>query len=153
MKKEIIENYVFKGFGFPVVLPFAIFRENSRGTKYLDVNMEDLKDKVAYSIITYPYAHTGAIFQFIRNYLDLSTIQMAKCLDVAQQTISNWEKKKKDSPLNLTERQRSKLLLKLRLHFFNKKETEISEAILNSKDSLNEMHKEPLSVDGLYRVG
>ena len=153
MKKEIIENYVFKGFGFPVILPFAVFRENARGTKFLDIDMEELKDKVAFSIITYPYAYSGAILQFIRSYLDLSTIQMAKFLEVAQQTISNWEKKKKDCPLNLTERQRSNLLLKLRLHFFYKKEIKISEAILNSKNSLNEMHNEPLSVDELYRVG
>jgi DNA-binding transcriptional regulator YiaG len=151
MKKEIIENYVFKGFGFPVVLPIAVFRENKRGIKFLDIDMEELKDKVAFRIITYPYAYTGAILQFIRNYMDLSTIQMAKFLEVAQQTISNWERK--DGPLNLTERQRSKLLLKLRLHFFYKKEIEISEAILNSKDSLNEMHDEPLTVDELYHVG
>jgi DNA-binding XRE family transcriptional regulator len=78
---------------------------------------------------------------------------MAKFLDVAQQTISNWEKKKKNEPLNLTERQRSKLLLKLRLHFFNKKEIEISEAILNSKESSKQMHKEPLTIDEIYRVG
>lgn len=151
MKKEIIENYIFKGFGFPVILPIAVFRENARGTKFLDIDMEDLKDKVAFSIVTYPYAYTGAILQFIRNYLDLSTIQMARFLDVAQQTISNWEKK--DGPLNLTERQRSKILLKLRLHFFNKKETEINEAILNSKYSVNKRNDEPLTVDELYRVG
>ncbi len=71
--------------------------------------------------------------------------------DVPKKFISNWGKK--DRPINLTERQRSKLILKLKQHFFNKKEIKISEAILNSKDSLNEMHNEPLSVDRLYRVG
>ncbi|MAZ50016.1 MAG: hypothetical protein CME65_15750 [Halobacteriovoraceae bacterium] len=153
MKKEIIENYVFKGFGFPVVLPFAVFKENSRGTRYLDMDMNELKDKVAYRIITYPYAYTGAILKFTRSYLDLSTIQMAEILEVAQQTISNWEKKKVDEPLNLSEKQRSKLLLKLQQHFFNKKEEEINDAILSSRESVNEVHSEPMVIDELYHVG
>ena len=151
MNKEIRENYVFKGFGLPVILPFAVFRENARGIRYLDIDIEKLKDKVAYSIITYPYAHTGAILSFIRNYLDLSTIQMAEILDVAQQTVTNWEKKKNKS-LNLTEKQRSHLLLKLKQHFFNKKEEEINESILNSKKFSGEIHHEPLVIDELYRV-
>jgi len=153
MKKEIKENFVFKGFGFPIILPFAVFKENARGIKFLDIDMEELKDKAAFSIITYPYAYTGAMLGFIRNYLGFSTIQMAEILDVAQQTITNWEKKKKDESLRLTEKQRSNFLLKLRLHFFNKKETEINEAILNSKVSSNEIHDEPLIIDELYHVG
>lgn len=153
MNKEIKENYVFNGFGFPIILPFAVFKENSRGIKYLDIDMDDLKDKVAYGVITYPYAYTGAILNFIRNYLDLSTIQMAEVLEVAQQTITNWEKKKKNEALVLTEKQRSKLILKLQQHFFNKKQDEISEAILNSKQSSEEIHSEPLVIEELYRVG
>lgn len=151
MKKEIIENYIFKGFGFPVILPIAVFIINKRESKFLDINMEELKDRVAFSIITYPYAFNGAMTHFIRTYIDFSIDEMADLLDVPKKIISNWEKK--DRPINLTERQRSKLILKLKQHFFNKKEIKISEAILNSKDLLNEMHNEPLSVDGLYRVG
>lgn len=153
MKNEIIQNYVFKGFGFPIVLPFAVFKENSRGVRYLDIDMEDLKDKVAYGIMKYPYAYTGAILKFTRGYLDLSTIQMAEILEVAQQTISNWEKKKVNESLNLNERQRSRLLLKLQQSFFNKKEEEISEAILNSRSSVNEAHSGPLVVDEMYCIG
>ena len=78
---------------------------------------------------------------------------MAAILDVAQQTITNWEKKKKNESLNLTEKQRSYLLLKLRQHFFNKKEEEINESILNSKKTSGEIHDEPLVIDDLYRVG
>lgn len=149
MRKEIIENYTFKGFGFPVVLPFAVFKENSRGTLYLDMDMNELKDR----IITYPYAFTGAILKFTRDYLGISTIQMAAVLDVAQQTISNWEKKKASEPLSLSEKQRSKLALKIQQHYFNKKEEEINDAILSSRESFNDVHSEPMVIDELYHVG
>ena len=153
MNKEIRENYIFKGFGFPVVLPFAIFKENNRGTKYLDMNMEEIKNKVAYGIITYPYAYTGAMLNFIRNYLDFSTIQMAKLLSVVQQTITNWEKKKKNESLNFSDEQRSHLILKLRQYFFNKQEVEIHELILNSKKFKNDLSVEPIVISEFYKLG
>jgi DNA-binding transcriptional regulator YiaG len=151
MKKEIVENYIFNGFGFPVIIPLAVFKENARGTKYLDINMEELKDKVAYRMIIYPYAYTGSNLTFLRNYLELSTIEMAEILEVVQQTISNWEKKK-ERPLVLTDKQRSKISLKVQQHLFNKKQEEISEALLNSRLSSNEVHTEPLILDEFYSV-
>ena len=149
MKREVIENYIFTGFGFPIQLPFAIFKENERGISYLDIDMKELEDRVAFQLMLHPYAYTGAILHFIRNYLNLSTIQLAKTLSVVQQTISNWEKKK-NSPIPLNNRQRSYLLLQLKQHFFNKKETDINEAILKFKDSSKIIDHRPLIIDRLY---
>jgi DNA-binding XRE family transcriptional regulator len=152
-KKEIIENYIFTGLGIPVLLPFAVFKENARGVKYLDVDMKELKNKVALSLMMYRYAYTGAMLNFIRNYLGLSTIQMAEILDISQQTVTNWETKKREGSLSLSEKQRSYLVLKLRQCFFNQKETEINEAMLNSRQSSKELHEEPLIIDELSKTG
>jgi DNA-binding transcriptional regulator YiaG len=152
MKNEIIENYTFTGFGFPVVLPLAVFKTNSRGVRFLDLDTEELKNKVAINLITHPYTYNGAMLNFMRHYIEFSTIQLAEVLEVAQQTISNWEQKKKNIALDLTEKQKSRLVLKMQQYYLNKLEQKVSENFILSKDSPKSNAEQIVIIDELYKA-
>jgi DNA-binding transcriptional regulator YiaG len=153
MNTEIRTNYIFKGFGFSVLLPMVKFNTNSRDIKTLDIDMDELKDKVADYLLTHKYAYSGAMLNFIREYMSLSTRDLASVLGVSQQTISNWEKDKKHDSVPLNSFQRMMLIMRLKQFIFSQKETIINETIQNSIEVSNEYHEEPLILDDLYQTG
>jgi DNA-binding transcriptional regulator YiaG len=153
MNNDIQTNYIFKGFGFDILLPIAKFKTNARGIKILDASIEHLKDKVADYLLTYKYAYSGAMLNFIREYMSLSTRELASILGVAQQTISNWEKDKKNSSIPTSSLQRTMLVLRLKQFMFSRKENAITETIHSSQETSRVYHEEPLIIDDLYKTG
>lgn len=148
MHQEIVENFVFRGFSFPVLLPIAVFKVNSRGTKFLDINMEELKDRVAFSLMTYPYAYNGGMLYFIRRYLDFSLREMALVLEVNEDDLVRWEEKSQHS-VRLTAGQRIALFQELKLCFFKNKEKTIDEGV-KEKESWYEVDEGLLEIGMLY---
>lgn len=148
MHQEIVENFVFRGFSFPVLLPIAVFKVNSRGTKFLDINMEELKDRVAFSLMTYPYAYNGGMLYFIRRYLDFSLREMALVLEVNEDDLVRWEEKSQHS-VRLTAGQRFALFQELKLCFFKNKEKTIDEGV-KEKESWYEVDEGLLEIGMLY---
>lgn len=153
MNTEIKTNYIFKGFGFGVLLPMVKFKTNARDIKTLDIDMEELKDKVADYLLTHKYAYSGAMLNFMREYMSLSTRDLASVLGVSQQTISNWEKDKKHDSVPMSSFQRTMLVMRLKQFIFSKKETIINETIQNSQDISSEYNEDPLILDYLYQTG
>jgi DNA-binding XRE family transcriptional regulator len=88
----------------------------------------------------------------MRHYIEFSTIQLAEVLEVAQQTISNWEQKKKNIALDLTEKQKSRLVLKMQQHYLNKIEQRVSENFITSKDSPKSSVEQIVIIDELYKA-
>lgn len=148
MHQEIVENFVFRGFSFPVLLPIAVFKVNSRGTKFLDINMEELKDRVAFSLMTYPYAYNGGMLYFIRRYLDFSLREMALVLEVNEDDLVRWEEKSQHS-VRLTAEQRIALFQELKLCFIRNKEKMIDEGV-KEKESWYEVDEGLLEIGMLY---
>jgi DNA-binding transcriptional regulator YiaG len=153
MNTEIKTNYIFKGFGFGVLLPMVKFKTNARDIKTLDIDMDELKDKVADYLLTHKYAYSGAMLNFMREYMSLSTRDLASVLGVSQQTISNWEKDKKHDSVPMSSFQRIMLVMRLKQFIFSKKETIINETIQNSQDISSEYNEDPLILDDLYQTG
>ena len=115
--------------------------------------MEELKDKVADYLLTHKYAYSGAMLNFMREYMSLSTRDLASVLGVSQQTISNWEKDKKHDSVPMSSFQRIMLVMRLKQFIFSKKETIINETIQNSQDISSEYNEDPLILDDLYQTG
>lgn len=148
MHQEIVENFVFRGFSFPVLLPIAVFKVNSRGTKFLDINMEELKDRVAFSLMTYPYAYNGGMLYFIRRYLDFSLREMALVLEVSEEELVRWEEKSQVA-VRLGKEQRIAVFEELKQCFFKNKEKVIDEGV-KERESWNEVNEELLEIGMLY---
>lgn len=133
MHQEIVENFVYRGFSFPVLLPIAIFKVNDRGTKLLDVDIEELADRVAWRLLTYPFAYTGGQLYFIRKYMDLTPHQMAESLDVNESTIRGWEANSLEAT-QLNGDQRLSIINGLKESYFKKKEMWIEKALKNQEN-------------------
>ena len=133
MHQEIVENFVYRGFSFPILLPIAIFKVNDRGTKLLDVDIEELADRVAWSLLTYPYAYTGGQLYFIRKYMELTPHDMAERLDVNESTIRGWEANSLEAT-QLSPEQRVALVTGLKEMYWAKKEKAIEKALENQEN-------------------
>lgn len=149
MEQEIVENFVFKGFCFPVLLPIAVFKVNSRGTKLLDINIDDLKDRVAFGLMTYPYAYDGAKINFIRNYMEMTHEALGAVIGVSGNVIFEWEEAKHIT-VGLSLEQRHIIIDKLKEFYFNKKEYVIEDSKLRHKETWNEENRDLLEVGMLY---
>lgn len=128
MHQEIVENFVYRGFSFPILLPIAIFKVNDRGTKLLDMDIEELADRVAWSLLIYAYAYTGGQLYFIRKYMELNPRDMAERLAVNESTIRGWEANSLEAT-QLSPEQRVALVTGLKEMYLRKKEKVIEKAM------------------------
>lgn len=133
MHQEIVENFVYRGFSFPILLPIAIFKVNDRGTKLLDVDIEELADRVAWRLLTYTYAYTGGQLYFIRKYMELTPHEMAERLDVTESTIRGWEGNSLEAT-QLSPEQRETIVNGLKESYWRKKEAAIKKAQSNREN-------------------
>ena len=88
-----LENYVFKAFGFDVVLHNVEIKE-AHGEAYPNINMNDLKLKTAKEIIKSKSSITGKKLKFLRNFLGLSFNELSNEINVPASTLRSWESKK-----------------------------------------------------------
>lgn len=148
MHQEIVENFVYRGFSFPVLLPIAIFKVNDRGTKLLDVNIEELADRVAWSLLTYSYAFTGGQIYFIRKYMEMSPHEMAQLLDVSEGTIRGWEGNSLEAT-QLNREQRMAIIKGLKESYFAKKERWIEKA-MEHQENWDKADSQVMDIKVLY---
>lgn len=88
-----VENYVFKAFGFDVVLHNVEINE-AHGEAYPNINMNDLKLKTAKEIIKSKSSITGKKLKFLRTFLGLSFNELSNEINVPASTLRSWESKK-----------------------------------------------------------
>ena len=88
-----VENYVFKVFGFDVVLHNVEIKE-AHGEAYPNINMNDLKLKTAKEIIKSKSSITGKKLKFLRTFLGLSFNELSNEINVPASTLRSWESKK-----------------------------------------------------------
>lgn len=88
-----LENYVFKAFGFDVVLHNVEIKE-AHGEAYPNINMNDLKLKTAKEIIKSKSSITGKKLKFLRTFLGLSFNELSNEIKVPASTLRSWESKK-----------------------------------------------------------
>ena len=88
-----LENYVFKAFGFDVVLHNVEIKE-AHGEAYPNINMNDLKLKTAKEIIKSKSSITGKKLKFLRTFLGLSFNELSNEINVPASTLRSWESKK-----------------------------------------------------------
>lgn len=96
-KKAIIKrNYVYTGFGFPVVIATVEMRPHG-GDFYPVINTRRLEDSVFDYLIDRPIPLTGLQITFIRKYMDMTQQAFAKALDLNNHSrVSQWESAKED---------------------------------------------------------
>lgn len=115
-KTKFKNNYLFKGFGFPILLEKAEFHLIA-GKWLLKVDLEKLSDLVIKALPLKNNGLTGSEVQFARTYFDLSKREFAKQLNVSHTAVNKWEesgqdKAKMDSSLEIFVRAYIKLKLK-----------------------------------------
>ncbi|MEI8348350.1 MAG: hypothetical protein WCG27_12855 [Pseudomonadota bacterium] len=88
-KKSI---YVFKGFGFDVIIHNVEIKE-IHGETYPDIDMNELKIITAKEVIKSREGLTGKKLKFLRTFLKLSYQELSKVVDVPPSTLRLWEEK------------------------------------------------------------
>lgn len=84
------KNYIYNGFGFPIILETAEFRK-VRGQWLLKVDVKKLAELVIKILPEKPTGLTGAEIRFARTYLDLSKRKLAEHLNVSHTAVNKWE--------------------------------------------------------------
>jgi hypothetical protein len=93
MKKTIIKNYEFKGFGFPVVFDRMEMRQVLDGETVPLFNMRVVQDMVFEALVHYPAQMSGNHLAFVRKYMGLTQKEFAYMIGLSTHgRISTWEK-------------------------------------------------------------
>ena len=86
MEKKIQKQYVYEGFGFPVVLKnVPMIKVRGRWTP--DVNFNDLMTDVLKALAAHESRLTGSEVRFVRHYFEMTQQQLADKAGVTRQTI------------------------------------------------------------------
>lgn len=96
MEKKIMKEYIFEGFGFPVVL-HNVQIDNFEGEEYPELDYKELEFKTVQSLIASPRALTGNQLKFLRKFMKRSLRDIASDIEVSHAQIKNWEDRAKDS--------------------------------------------------------
>jgi len=93
------KNYIYNGFGFPVLLVNAVSVSKCDGcgeSEYTIPNIPGLMAAVALQRIMLPYKLTAADIRFVRKAIgdNVSSASLAKHLEVTPETFSRWENDK-----------------------------------------------------------
>jgi DNA-binding transcriptional regulator YiaG len=102
---EKAKNYIYNGFGFPVLLTNAATVttcETCGESEYTVPNMPGLMAAVALQRVMLPYKFAAADVRFVRKAIGnhVSSAQLAKLIAVTPETFSRWENDK--LPISLT---------------------------------------------------
>lgn len=95
MKKEILQEYIFTGFGFPVRLKNVTMITDNSYT-YADIEDHKLEKKVLLKLAKSDQALTGAQLKYIRQFLEYTIRDFANLLGVTHPTIIKWQEKRQE---------------------------------------------------------
>jgi DNA-binding transcriptional regulator YiaG len=97
MKNKKIKSFIYKAFGFPILL-INVPMKKILGEWVIDINYNVLEKAVLRSLINKPILLNGAEWRFIRKSLILTTTDFGKIFDVSHAAISKWESEKASPP-------------------------------------------------------
>ncbi len=89
--KKIVDRYIFRGFGFDVIIPNVEIKETKSGQTYPVINMDSLKCDTTKALVRTQERLTGKKLKFLRTFLGLSYRDLAKITGVGHTTLKNWE--------------------------------------------------------------
>lgn len=92
---KILDVYIFKGFGFDVILKNIVVKSID-GEEYPAINLNELKNTTAKALLTSKQRLTGYQIKFLRTYLKMSYDEVAAEIHVAASTLRSWENKGAD---------------------------------------------------------
>jgi DNA-binding transcriptional regulator YiaG len=93
MKKKIAKEFLYEGFGFPILLLNVPIRE-VRGVEVPDINYNVLQKSVLEMLARKASPLTGNEVRFIRQYFELTLMNFAKRFGVTHPAVLKWEKSK-----------------------------------------------------------
>lgn len=89
---KILENYIFKGFGFDVLLKNVKIKMID-GEEYPAINLNELKNIIAKNLLSSKHRLTGNQLKFVRTYLQLSLDNISEKIHIPSSTLRSWENK------------------------------------------------------------
>lgn len=89
---KILKTFVFKGFGFDVLLK-NIAVKSVAGEEYPDMNMNELKVNTAKALLISKQRLTGYQLKFLRTYLRMSFDDVSEKIRTPSSTLRSWENK------------------------------------------------------------
>ncbi len=92
---KTLETYIFKGFGFDVLLRDVSIKSVD-GQEYPNIDMKELKTDTAKSLLTSKQSLTGYQLKFLRTYLKMSFDQLSEKIFIPSSTLRSWEGKGSD---------------------------------------------------------
>lgn len=144
IKRKIEKNYIYHGFGFPVVLHNVPMIE-MRGVWTPDIKWNRLEKIVLLLLAHQPYELTGNQVRFIRHCLKMSQRDFAELFRVTHVSVVKWEKlRDKAARMQLTTQ------IAIRLHVLDnlvKDDKEFRNAYRTITSLLFEGIAEPLEID------
>lgn len=93
MKNKKRETFIYEGLGFPVLLVNVPMRK-VLGEWAIDINFDQLQIEALRMLAKKQTRLTGKEIRFIRHYMDMSTHEFAKELEVTHVSILKWESEK-----------------------------------------------------------
>lgn len=89
---KIRETYIFKGFGFDVLLKNVVINAFD-GDEYPELNMNELKVNTAKALLKNHQRLNGYHFKFLRTFLKMSFDEVSEKIQVPASTLRSWEKR------------------------------------------------------------
>lgn len=93
MKKKTVKHFEYDGLGFPIIL-LNVKLISVRGVEVPDINYNTLQRDVLLALCSKPLPLSGNEIRFIRQYLDMTYSEFAKCFGITHPTVIHWEKSK-----------------------------------------------------------
>ena len=92
---KTLKTYIFRGFGFDVLLRDVSIKLVD-GQEYPNINMNELKTDTAKSLLSSKQSLTGYQLKFLRTYLKMSFDQLNEKIFIPASTLRSWENKGSD---------------------------------------------------------
>ena len=90
---KIVNDYIFTGFGFDVLIQNAKISSTDDGDEYLDMNMNELKLVTAKVLLISEQRLNGYQLKFLRTFLKMSFDEVSDKIRIPASTLRSWENK------------------------------------------------------------
>ena len=120
---NILKEYTFTAFGFPVLLHDVVIKETECGEEYPDINIKELEVVVVKSLIKSSIPLSGAKLKFLRTFLKLSLRDLGQELGIPHSNIKLWEDNSGDKTgLGVVQEKQLKYLVLIHIQVLEQKE-------------------------------
>lgn len=113
MRKKIVKNYIYNGFGFPVEL-HNVEMVTFNGESHPKIDVRKTADLVISDLISQKSRLTGNQIKFIRSYFSMSLREFSNVVNESHMAVKKWEDFK-DEPTNMDRN----IEIMLRLHIYD----------------------------------